>query len=203
MSQIKRETAIICSVRAIIKGNFVKTEGWAPSYFETEAGNISRVNITGVVISKQDDKGMILDDGTDRIVIRSFETNLPSNISIGDLTTVIGRPRMYNEEKYVLPEIIKKTSPKWAEFRKIQVSLTPKKKVSAQPKHKIIVEEEPRQINHYQRIIEFVNDLDSGNGADASEVVKRLGVDNAEELIKRLIEEGEIFEPKAGKLKVL
>jgi RPA family protein len=202
MAQIKRETAVICSIKDLLNGSFVKTEGWAPSYFTTDIGNVSRVNIMGVVVSN-DSEGLIIDDGSGRILLRSFENALPE-IAIGSLIMVIGRPRVYNEQKYVVPEIIRKVLPGWAEFRKIQMDTIMRTKTAPKLTEKRIpIHEDAPAQNPYQKIVEFIKDLDNGNGAELELVVKRSGLPNAEETIRKLIEEGEIFEIKPGRLKIL
>jgi len=203
MAQIKRETAVICMINDLLRGSFIRTEGWNPSYFSTEIGDVSRVSLMGVVVSKDASGNVVIDDSSGRILLRSFENNAFHDLNIGDLIMVIGRPRVYNEEKYVLPEIIKKIDHKWGAYRQLQLKLLRKKTGLRKKEARILVKEEKQPINHFQKIIEFIKDLDAGEGADIEEVKKRSGAPNAEELINKLIEEGEIFEVKAGKLKVL
>lgn len=201
MAQIKRETAIICAVKDILQGSFVRTEGWAPSYFATDAGNISRVNLMGVVVEKEGD-GIVIDDGSGRILLRSFETNLPE-ANVGELMLIIGRPRIFNEKKYVVPEIMRKMSPAWAEYRKLQLERILRVTTPIRKEKKEVIAEMPQGQNPYQRIVEFIKDLDTGEGADTGEVERRSGFSNAGELISRLIEEGEIFEIRPGRIKIL
>jgi hypothetical protein len=203
MAQIKRETAIICMVDDLLKGSFVKTEGWNPSYFSTDLGNISRVNIMGVVVSNEPVGGLILDDGSGRILLRSFEENAFGNLEISDLIMVIGRPRVYNEQKYVLPEIIKKINPSWGAYRQVQLELLRKKIKPVKREIRIPIPGEEQPVNYFQKILEFIRDLDAGGGADAGEVIKRSNAPKAEALIQKLIEEGEIFEIRPGVLKIL
>ncbi len=201
LAQIKRETAIICTVNDILQGNFMRTEGWAPSYFATEAGNISRVNLMGAVVDKEAE-GIIIDDGSGRILLRSFDAALPE-VNIGELMLVIGRPRIFNERKYVVPEIMRKMPLSWAEYRKLQLERIRRVTNRVHVEKREVVSETPSKQNPYQKIVEFIKDLDSGNGAEIEEVERRSGVPNAGELIIRLIEEGEIFEIKPGRIKIL
>nr|MCK4929662.1 hypothetical protein [Nanoarchaeota archaeon] len=203
MPQIKRETAIMCIVDDLLRGSFIRTEGWNPSYFSTDLGNISRVNLTGVVVSKDPAGGVIIDDGSGRILLRSFESDSFLDLNIGELVMVVGRPRVYNEEKYVLPEIIKKINHKWGVYRKLQLELLRRNMKKTKKETRVLVKEEPQPVNYFQKILEFIKDLDSGEGADVEEVIKRSGAPDAEALIKKLIKEGEIFEIRAGRLKIL
>jgi RPA family protein len=205
MAQIKRETAIICTVTDLLNGSFVRTEGWSPSYFTTDLGDISRVNLVGVIVSKELAGGVLLDDGGGRILLRSFEGDVFGSVDTGDLVIVIGRPRVYNEQKYVLPEIIRKIDPKWGSYRQIQLEIL-RKKVRITPEKKenrVLIKEDVQPVNYFQKIMEFIRDLDVGAGADIDEVTKRSEAPNADTLIRKLIEEGEIFEIKPGKLKIL
>ena len=203
MPSIKRETAIICMVDDLLRGSFIKTEGWNPSYFSTELGDISRVNIMGVVVSKDPANRLVIDDSSGRIVLRSFENEAFAGVNIGDLITVIGRPRVYNEEKYVLPEIVRKIGQKWGVFRQLQLEALEKKRKKVKKEDRVLLKEESQSVNYFQKILEFIKDLDTGEGAEIGDVKKRSNAPNAEELIKKLIEEGEIFEIRPGKLKIL
>jgi len=203
MAQVKRETAYICLISDIIQGNFVKAEGWNPSYVVTAIGNLSRINLMGVLVSREDND-LVLDDGSGRIILRSFEEGSLNEFNVGDFVTVIGRPRAYNEQKYIVPEIIKKTEPTWAEYRKKQIEFLKREQVPVRKENKVIAAEPTSPVaNQYQKIIEFIRDLDAGDGAEANEVAGRTGFPNAEMLILKLIEEGEIFEIKPGRLKIL
>jgi RPA family protein len=203
MASIKREKAMICMIDDLLQGSFVRTEGWNPSYFSTEMGDVSRANIMGVVVNKEPNGGVLLDDGSGRILLRSFEENAFAGVDTGDLVLVIGRPRIYNEQKYVLPEIIKKVDHKWGEYRRLQLELLRKRVKRVKKAVAVSIKEAVPPVNYFQKILEFIKDLDSGSGADAEEVIKRSGAPDADALIRKLIEEGEIFELKPGKLKIL
>jgi RPA family protein len=203
MASIKREIAMICMIDDLLQGSFVRTEGWNPSYFSTEMGNVSRANIMGVVVNKEPNGGVLLDDGSGRILLRSFEENAFAGVDTGDLVLVIGRPRIYNEQKYVLPEIIKKVDQKWGEYRRLQLELLRKRVKRVKKAVAVSIKEAVPPVNYFQKILEFIKDLDSGSGADAEEVIKRSSAPDADALIRKLIEEGEIFELKPGKLKIL
>jgi len=203
MAQIKREIAAICMIDSLLNGRFVRTEGWNPSYFSTDFGDVSRVNVIGVVINKENAGGVLVNDGTGSILLRNFEGDVFGGLDLGDLILIIGRPRVYNEQKYILPEIIKKLNPKWGEYRKLQLGLLKKRMLPVKRESRVALETETKQVNHFQKIMNFIKDLDDGNGAEIGEVIKRANTPNGEELIRKLIEEGEIFELKPGYVKIL
>ena len=54
-----------------------------------------------------------------------------------------------------------------------------------------------------KRIFDLIKEIDMGEGADTQEVITKSDIDEAEDIINRLLEQGEVFEIKPGKLKVL
>jgi RPA family protein len=128
MADFKRSTAAICNIKDLISGKFIKKEGWDPSYVITEYDKVMRTNILGVIVSKNN-ANCTLDDGTAKIVVRNFIS--PINAEIGDLVTVIGKPRLFNEELFINAEIIKQLKEKkWVEYRKKVLSYRQKKDFS-------------------------------------------------------------------------
>ena len=60
--------------------------------------------------------------------------------------------------------------------------------------------EESKETSVSDKIIEFVRDQDRGEGVETEEVVKKF---QDEDAIKTLLSEGELFEVKPGRIKVL
>lgn len=209
-SQI-RQVACKIRIKDIVEGKYVLEEGWQPNYIITKQGQkISRVNLIGTIIFKSADKNlsyksMVLDDGTGSLSIRSFEEkDSISNINVGDIILLIGKLRQYGVEKYIIPEIIKKVQNKgWVELRKMEISSLDKGK--KEQKDESVVEESvlEKKSNMTNRIFKLIKELDQGDGADTQEVIDKCNSKKAEVSIKKLLELGEIFEIKAGKLKIL
>ena len=111
VDQIKRHTAYKVRIKDIIDSKYIKGEGeWSPNYLEVGILEVSRVNLMGVLVSNQTEQNyhnMLIDDGTGRITVRSFE-DIKNDVNVGDIVLVIGRPREYGNERYIVPEIIKK-----------------------------------------------------------------------------------------------
>ena len=61
---------------------------------------------------------------------------------------------------------------------------------------------EPEEKNSFETLIELIKKHDSGDGADVENVLAEFKGDG-EKLVKVLLEEGEIFEIRPGKIKVL
>jgi len=213
----KRQIACKARIAELINGNYIKEEGWTPNYIITKYGkHISRINLIGTVISKgnggQEYQSLIIDDGSGTISLRAFEkSETINNTEIGDVIIVIGRPREYGPEKYIVPEIIKKiNNNKWINVRKIELEIEDLKTAELPIKEKkVIVEDiEPKEkikdaINNSQRVYETVKELDSGQGVDIEEIIKKTGIKEADEIIKKFLMEGEMFEIRPGKIKIL
>ncbi|KYK35685.1 MAG: hypothetical protein AYK18_02870 [Theionarchaea archaeon DG-70] len=124
----------------VINGRFVRKEGLEPSYVLTDLGQrISRVNLLGTVVDKfmSEDgnySSITIDDDSDSIRVKAFreDTNMFDNMEIGDLVMVIGKVREYEDENYIIPEIVKKiANPNYELLHKMEVlkQIVQKKKI--------------------------------------------------------------------------
>lgn len=222
----KRQTAHHCEIKEITSGTFLKEEGFEPSYIITQTGRrISRVNILGVIVAKNNTEfyeSILLDDGTDRISVRSFEKKgMFDSISLGTLLLLIGRVREYQQERYLAAEVVRKMEDaRWVELRRIEVQILkrtqgeqqplPKQKLDQQEKkqenmleEKRSIEDSPEDKGPVQKMYELIKELDKGQGADYDLVLKHANVEQGETVIQTLIKNGDVFEIKPGKLKVL
>ena len=167
--------------------------------------NVSRVNVIANIVYKSGDdqnyNSALIDDGTGKILLRTFEnTNLFSKADVGDVVLVIGKIREYNNERYILPEIVRKLEKfEWMNLRKIEL----KDNVIEQAKEPVneAVEESAKNIG--EEIYLLIKKLDDGDGAAIEGVIKESNNPDAEKIISRLLENGDVFEIKPGKLKVL
>lgn len=127
MVEKKRLTAIKSRIDSIINGKYVKQEGMNPNYVLTKDGvRISRARILATVVDKfvSDDKkffSITLDDGNGTIRAKTFGSLLLDNISIGDILDVIGRVREFNEEIYIVPEVVFKVDPNFELLRELEI----------------------------------------------------------------------------------
>ena len=95
-NRAQRQIAFAVDVSTILDSRYVKEDGWMPNYLAVGDKKVSRVNVIGVIVSKekQDNSSVqnfILDDGSGRIPLRFFES--PQEFVIGSIVKVIGRPR--------------------------------------------------------------------------------------------------------------
>lgn len=197
-----RQTAIKIKIKEINEGRYIIEEGWKPNYLLTKKKEkISRANLIGAVLDKKENGAMtdlILDDGSGRIVVRSFEKSKNfDEIKIGEGVLVIGKVREFNQEKYLSPEIVKKKDKKWLKVRALELEKMEEKEADEEEK-----KEEPLDLTR-QKIIELIRRLDKGEGAMIEEVKEKSTLNNTGELIEKMLKNGEIFQNLPGRIKVL
>lgn len=200
VNNIKRQIAYKVKIKDIINGEYVKQEGWKPNYVKTKHGNVSRVNLLATVVTKNEDGSFIIDDGSDKINARSFDTKV-GGFEIGDVVLIIGRPREWNSQNYIVYEIVKKLEDKrWIKVRKLELDRLKKNEIREEKVEQ--VEEEVVE-NPYDKITDLIRELDVGEGADYHEVSIKSKLRDADEILTSLLEQGEVFEVKPGRLKIL
>jgi RPA family protein len=198
--QIKRQVAVKLRIVDILNARYIKKEGWQPNVITVNDHEISRVNVIATVVTKPEPgvPSIVVDDGSGKIVVRSFDEPSPiSRAGIGDVILLIGRPREFNSERYVIPEIIRKIeNPKWIELRLKELA-------APQPERNETAGEPAPADSLHGKICDMIRKYDSGNGADYQQIVDQLNSPSSELAIEQLLEQGEIFEIRPGKLKVL
>lgn len=196
-----RQTAFKVLISDLINGNYIIQEGWIPNYIQVKDKQISRINLMAAVIDKQSSESLItltLDDGSGNIQAKTFNEDIKKlqDINIGDFILIIGRPRKYNEQLFIAVEIAKKINPAWGKVRKIELP---------QEKTPLKIVEEPVEEDIKGEIYTIIKKIDSGNGAEISEVLKMSNLDEqkGEELINDLLKQGEIYENRPGYLRTI
>ncbi len=206
MADAKRVIAKKVFVSDILNSTYIKKTGWEPSGILTRYGEVSRVDMMGVVVSlSKDENTLILDDGTGNILCRFFDNaGLLEKTKLGDLVNIIGRPRELNDSRYVFPEIMKQIEDKrWYKARQMELMLQGKKGAIKLPVETKSNTEENIEIGPYQQVLNTIAILDKGNGVDIQEIINHVKIKDSERIINSLIEEGEIFEISPGIVKVL
>ena len=202
-----RQIAYKVRIKDILNSEYIKTEGFAPNYLKVNGQEISRVNIIGVIVQKSEpdnQKNLIIDDGTGKITARTFENDfLIDSIDIGDIVLLVGKPREFSMERYLLVEIIKKVEPEWAKVRKLELEKNIEHKEVDEKELKIedVKEEKIIDENQKNKILRIIKESDKGEGVDIEDISS--DVDNLDGVIDTLLKKGDIFEVKPGKLKVL
>ena len=203
----KRQVAYKVRISDLLNGFFAKDDTSA-GYIKFGDVNISRVNIISNVVYKseqeQNFESCIIDDGTGKILLRAFENSkLFSKIDVGDFALVIGKIREYNNERYIIPEIIKKLdSPAWMNVWKIEKNdFHAIQKIEPSNEKTEAVDE--TALGKFDILYSLIKNLDTGEGAAIEEIIKNSSTKDAEDAINKLLENGDIFEIKPGRVKVL
>ena len=126
MADYKRHVAYKLKIGDVIQGKRI-FDADKFSFIELGDKKISRVNVIANVVDRYSsvEKSYIsltVDDASGQIRIKIFgdDVNKFSNISQGDTILVIGLIRVYNDELYITPEIMKKKDPKYLLVRKLE-----------------------------------------------------------------------------------
>ncbi len=203
----KRQIAYKVRVSDILNGIFIK-DGISAGYVRLNDAIVSRVNLIATVVYKSEQQSAyasaIVDDGTGKILLRSFENaNFFSKVDVGDAVLVIGKIREFNDERYVLPEIFKKiNNPAWMNLRAMELkNLKIIEKDIIKNENKPVIEQVVSNIA--EDIYLLIKTLDNGDGVPIDAVINNSNSKNPEELINKLLEIGDVFEIKPGRLKVL
>lgn len=199
----KRQVAYKVRISDILSRNLAKDE-FSAGYLKLKNSNVSRVNVIATVVYKPENSSgynnAVIDDGTGKILLRSFENmNAFSKTDVGDGVLVIGKIREFNSEKYIMPEILKKLDNfMWMNVRELEL----RKGVDFDNYPKSEIKAPAEEVNN-EEICSIIRKLDNGDGAFVEDVIKNLKHDAAEKMLNILLEKGNIFEIKPGKLKVL
>ena len=207
----QRQVAFKLKVSDILNSDFVKDETSA-GYVRLDGKPVYRVNIIATVVQKAEEgskySSAVIDDGSGRISLRSFEdAKIFSKVDIGDVALVIGKIRNFNNENYILPEIIKKLENNiWMQVRQLELKNFPvieKNPDGNENKNQPLENNVQIKQDFGSDVYSMIKKLDSGDGALIDEVIKQSNKSDAEEIIKKMLLNGDVFEVKPGRLKVL
>jgi RPA family protein len=206
-------------ISELMTGQWVKKEGMEPSFVTTKNGeNISRARILATVISKfQAEDGnfgsITLDDSSDTIRAKTFKTVEPiSDLEIGSIVDVTGKVREYNEEIYIIPEVIRNVNdPNFELLRKLEIArrLADIKSGKAKPNINTEAEaameapeagEDDKETLRKKVLTMIESNPDGVNYNEISEGMSAKETE-LESVINDLLAEGICFEPTPGKIK--
>jgi RPA family protein len=203
--QFKRNIAYKFRIGDLLFGKPIMN-GERFSFLELGNKKIVRVNLIGNIVDKYESGNerkyisLTLDDGSGQIRLKVFGDDVDkfSNISQGQTVAVIGVLRYWNDETYVSPEIIRELDPKYLLIRKLE---TEKEKIlnsAPVPKEQVVAIKD--------NILEIIKNSEDDGGIDIDNVITNLqnvspSIINQE--IKKLLEEGIVFEPRPGKVRYL
>ena len=162
---------------------------------------IVRVNILANCIDKFVSEGekkyaaLTVDDASGQIRLKAFgdDIGILKDIVQGDTLQIIGNIREWNAELYILPEVVKKVDPRWLLVRKLEIQNSRK--------------DIPLQSNAPIKdvILEKIKKAEADGGIDADQLMMdtEASPDLINGEIKKLLEDGLIYEPRPGRLRFL
>ena len=200
-TKMQRATAYKLRIGDILAGKII-SEQERFNYLELGSKQVIRVNIMANIIDKYEGTGekkylsFTLDDASGQLRIKMFgdETLKFSGIQQGNTVMVIGKLRFFNNELYILPEIIKPKDPRYLLVRKLELEKEKPKQVSR---------EESRAVK--DQIIDMIKKAEPEGGIDTDKLVMELKAspDIINQEIQKLLEEGLAYEPRPGKIRYL
>lgn len=205
---IERQTAKKVRIADITGGEWVKREGMEPSFVITPGGeDVARARVMGTVVSRfvsvdGSFASITIDDSTDTIRAKAFqETRHIDGVAVGDLVDVIGKVRVYNNEMYIIPEVVLKVADPNAELlRRLELlrKLSGAKAATAKSGKADRIREREQLRKDVIRLLEKNKD-----GTTYEKIVQELGVPDeaVEPVINDLLAEGICYEPTPGKVR--
>ncbi|MBL7160321.1 MAG: hypothetical protein ISS93_00520 [Candidatus Aenigmarchaeota archaeon] len=198
----ERQTAKKVSISLLTHGEWVKKEGMEPSFVVTASGeNISRARIMATVMAKfvaEDEAfaSITLDDSTDTIRAKTFKTAKPiDTVAIGDIVDVIGKVREWNDEIYLIPEVVCAVKdPNIELLRKLELA---SKGGSEAPQ----MAAAPKNDGLREKVLGIIGKEKEGISYDT--LIKEAGGNeqDVEKVINDVLAEGICYEPSPGKIK--
>jgi RPA family protein len=176
-------------------------------FLELGDKKIIRVNIIANIVDKYSSDGekkyatVTIDDATGQIRLKVFgeDIDMFTDLAQGDTIVTIGVLRSYNGEIYLLPEIVKKTDPKYLLIRKLEIEGKPSK---IQP----TINSQSQPLSVREQIINLIKAGEDSGGTGTEDIILKIKSVSPEivnsEIIK-LIEDGTIYEPRPGKVRYL
>ncbi len=186
---------------------------------------MSRVHIIAVVVglSETGASDVTIDDGTGKVIARSFENpQFFRDIQLGDIVRVIGRVRSFHEQIYLIPEIMKKITNKiFITLHKLLLQRLEKQELIipdvqvVSEMDELIEKENEENVEEiavdaddtvpsspFDTLINVIKRLDNGDGAQIETIIQEAGQES-EKIIHHMLETGEIFEIRPGRIKLL
>lgn len=186
---------------------------------EFDGKQIIRVNLIANVIDKMFSESekkysaITLDDASSQIRVKTFGEDIEKlrEIDIGDTLLVIGNVRFFNNELYILPEIVRKLPVEWLLVRKLELGERKNEKArknnftneGEQIIEEKISEEKPQDKDTKQKIIEMLKANEEGINMDSIIMDLHEPADDINSIVASMLENGEIYEPRPGRIRLL
>lgn len=199
--EFKRNIAFKYRIGQLLGGKPLM-EGDRMKSLQIDEKNVVRANLIANVIEKYIQEGekkfgsLTLDDGSGQIKVKAFGDDVEKLASFnqGETILVIGMIRSWNNELYLTPDIIKKKDTNYLLIRKLEVEQALPKRTD---------KEASTQLK--DRLLALVKEAEKDQGIESEKLIFELkehpSLINQE--IKKLLEEGMVYEPRPGRLRYL
>ncbi|MFA6974264.1 MAG: OB-fold nucleic acid binding domain-containing protein [Parcubacteria group bacterium] len=203
--QFKRHIAFKFRIGDLLIGKPI-LDGERFSFLELGNKKIIRVNVVGNIIDKYDSQAesrylaFTIDDGSGQIKLKSFgdDSEKFKKFSQGQTVLIIGLLRSYNNELYIAPEILTNLDSKYLLVRKLEIEKEKSKTASPLEKTQVKAIKD--------KILDLIKNSESQGGLETDSIIMEIRETSPEIInqeIKKLLEEGIIFEPRPGKVRWL
>lgn len=198
----KRNIAYKMRIGDILKGVPMMDEG---KFLFLELGDkkVVRVNILANCVDKYVQEGekqfasLTVDDASGQLKLKVFgeDVEMFKEIMQGDTLQIIGNMREWNGELYLIPEVAKKVDPRWLLVRKLEI----------QNARKDLPADANGNNDLKNGIMAKIKEAESEGGIDIDAIIMdtEASPDAINGEIKKLLEEGLIYEPRPGRLRYL
>jgi len=201
-SSFKRHVAFKLRIGDIISGKPVM-DGERFKHLETLNKQVVRVNLIANIVDKfiqeaEDKKyaSLTLDDASGQIRLKAFGDDIEKFVPLnqGDTILVIGLLRMWNNEIYISPEIIRKKEPSFLLLRKIEMESS---QVKMPSKEEILALRD--------KLLTIIKNAEKDGGINKETLILELkeSPETINSEIKKLLEDGIIYEPRPGRIRYL
>jgi len=197
----KRNVAYKMRVGDILAGKVI-IDGERFKFLESAGKQVVRINLIANVVDKYIQDGekkygsITLDDASGQIKLKTFGEDIEkfTQLNQGDTILVVGLLRTWNNEIYITPEIMKKKEPAYLLVRKLEIE----KETPKQP-------DKGQLLELKDKILAMVKESEADGGANIDHIILNLkeAPDMINQEIKKLLEDGVIYEPRPGKIRYL
>jgi RPA family protein len=171
-------------------------------HLEVDGKQIVRVNVIANITDKYIQDGekkfasLTLDDATGQIKVKAFGEDIKQfeAHTQGDTVLIIGLVRSWNNEVYITPEIIKKKEPAYLMVRKLEAEKQRPQKI-----------DKTSVVEVRGELLKKVKEEDERGGVEIEKLMLELKAtpDTINNEVRKLLEEGIVYEPRPGKLRYL
>ena len=205
--QFKRNVAFKLRIGDLLQGKPIMN-GERFAHLELGDKKIVRVNVVGNVVDKYESSGetrylfLMIDDGSGQIRLKVFGDDVVKfkDFSQGETVVIIGVLRHWNNETYIQPEIVKIQDPKYLLVRKLEIENERSKSSSGMQVDKTQV------IALRDKLLDRIKSSEDDGGIEIDKLIIEIRNSSPELInseIKKLIEDGIVFEPRPGKIRYL